>query len=125
MRVALLTEGARPHPRRGAGDWCDRLAEGLSEHEFELYLLTGSEGGPGAVDRLPTVWRGVRDLALWGRCGRTAAAALGAAAGPAAAVALLAPGRSGPSAVLLGGGAVAVVLLAYAWVVLGRADSHR
>ncbi|MBO1414999.1 hypothetical protein [Streptomyces sp. FH025] len=63
--------------------------------------------------------------ALLARCGRTAAAALGAAAGPAAAVALLGPGRSGPSAVLFGGGAVAVVLLVYAWVVLGRADAHR
>ncbi|MFH8379560.1 DUF3492 domain-containing protein [Kitasatospora sp. NPDC018058] len=66
MRVALLTEGARPHPRRGAGAWCDRLAEGLPEHEFELYLLTGPEGF-GAAERLSPAWRGARDLALWGR----------------------------------------------------------
>ncbi|MFI6152249.1 DUF3492 domain-containing protein [Kitasatospora sp. NPDC051170] len=66
MRVALLTEGARPHPRRGAGAWCDRLAEGLPEHEFELYLLTGPQGIE-AVERLSPAWRGARDLALWGR----------------------------------------------------------
>ncbi|MET8626037.1 DUF3492 domain-containing protein [Kitasatospora sp. NPDC004669] len=66
MRVALLTEGARPHPQRGAGAWCDRLAEGLPEHEFELYLLAGP-GGFGAAERLSPAWRGARDLALWGR----------------------------------------------------------
>ncbi|MFD5468458.1 DUF3492 domain-containing protein [Kitasatospora sp. NPDC127059] len=66
MRVALLTEGARPHPDRGAGPWCDRLAEGLPEHEFELYLLTGPDG-PGAAARLSPAWHGARDLALWGR----------------------------------------------------------
>ncbi|MFF2074378.1 DUF3492 domain-containing protein [Kitasatospora sp. NPDC058162] len=71
MRVALLTEGARPHPDRGAGAWCERLAEGLPEHEFELYLLTGPDG-LGAVARLSPAWHGARDLALWGRrpCGR-------------------------------------------------------
>ncbi|MER6298419.1 DUF3492 domain-containing protein [Kitasatospora sp. NPDC001539] len=66
MRVALLTEGARPHPRRGAGAWCDRLAEGLPEHEFELYLLTGPEG-LGHAERLSPAWHGARDLPLWGR----------------------------------------------------------
>ncbi|MFH9353065.1 DUF3492 domain-containing protein [Kitasatospora sp. NPDC017646] len=63
MRVALLTEGARPHPERGAGAWCDRLAEGLPEHEFELYLLTGQA----AARRVSPAWRGAHDLALWGR----------------------------------------------------------
>ncbi len=63
--------------------------------------------------------------ALLARCGRTTAAALGAVAGPAATLGLLALGRSLPSALLLGGGAVAVVLAAYVWVVLGRAGSHR
>ncbi|WP_316526432.1 glycosyltransferase [Kitasatospora brasiliensis] len=46
MRVALLTEGARPHPQRGAGDWCDRLAAAMPEHEFERYRLTGSRPRP-------------------------------------------------------------------------------
>ncbi|MFJ8625478.1 DUF3492 domain-containing protein [Kitasatospora sp. NPDC093550] len=66
MRVALLTEGAPPYPQRGAGGWCERLAEGLPEHEFELYLLTGPQG-LGGVERLSPVWRGARDLALRGR----------------------------------------------------------
>ncbi|WP_188303929.1 DUF3492 domain-containing protein, partial [Streptomyces sp. CBMA123] len=65
MRVALLTEGARPHPDRGAGPWCDRLAEGLPEHEFELYLLTGPDG-PGGVARLPAARHGARYLPVPG-----------------------------------------------------------
>ncbi|MFD7598514.1 DUF3492 domain-containing protein, partial [Kitasatospora sp. NPDC059812] len=69
MRIALLTEGARPHSRRGAGGWCDRLAAGLPEHEFGLYLLTGQagQGGQGAAERPSPAWRGARELALWGR----------------------------------------------------------
>ncbi|MQS13897.1 DUF3492 domain-containing protein [Streptomyces kaniharaensis] len=67
MRVALLTESARPYPKRGAGGWCDRLVEGLPEHDFELYLLTGPAGPPGVADRLSPAWRGVRELALRGR----------------------------------------------------------
>ncbi|WP_051710045.1 hypothetical protein [Streptomyces sp. NRRL S-350] len=63
--------------------------------------------------------------ALLARCGRPTAAALGASAGPAATLGLLAVGRPLSSALLLGGGAVAAVLLAYAWAVLGRADSYR
>ncbi|MFD9688885.1 DUF3492 domain-containing protein [Kitasatospora sp. NPDC059088] len=64
MRVALLTEGARPHPDRGAGAWCERLAEGLPEHEFERYLLTGPDD-PGA--RRPPARPGTHHLVLWGR----------------------------------------------------------
>ncbi|MFE6502881.1 DUF3492 domain-containing protein [Kitasatospora sp. NPDC057738] len=72
MRVALLTEGVRPHSRRGAGGWCERLAEGLPEHGFELYLLTGPRPGPvrrapDTAERLPAVLRGPHELALWGR----------------------------------------------------------
>ncbi|MFG2906176.1 DUF3492 domain-containing protein [Kitasatospora sp. NPDC048286] len=66
MRVALLTEGARPHSRRGTGDWCDRLAEGLPEHGFERYLLAGPQA-PGAAERPSPVWRGTYELAPWGR----------------------------------------------------------
>ncbi|MEU8512211.1 DUF3492 domain-containing protein [Kitasatospora sp. NPDC048722] len=66
MRIALLTEGARPYPGRGTGPWCDRLAEGLPEHGFELYLLTGPDA-LGVGDRISPAWRGVHELALWGR----------------------------------------------------------
>nr|BFD93147.1 hypothetical protein KitaXyl93_45070 [Kitasatospora sp. Xyl93] len=62
---------------------------------------------------------------LLARCGRTAAAAAGASAGAAAVLGPLALGRSAPEAWLLGGGTVAVALLAYAGAVLGRAGSHR
>ncbi|MFJ4092139.1 hypothetical protein ACIPYS_11200 [Kitasatospora sp. NPDC089913] len=57
---------------------------------------------------------------LLARCGRPAAAALGALAGAAATAAPPAP-YAGP----LGGGAVALALLLYAWPVLGRPDAHR
>ncbi|MET8543636.1 hypothetical protein ABZW03_23735, partial [Kitasatospora sp. NPDC004799] len=62
---------------------------------------------------------------LLARCGRAAAAAVGASAGAAAVLGPLALGRSAPEAWLLGGGTVAVALLAYAGAVLGRADAHR
>ncbi|KOV09577.1 hypothetical protein ADK60_40665 [Streptomyces sp. XY431] len=57
---------------------------------------------------------------LLARCGRPAAAALGALAGAAGTAA-----PPAPSAGLLGGGAVALALLLYAWPVLGRPDAHR
>ncbi|AUY49935.1 hypothetical protein [Streptomyces sp. CB01881] len=63
--------------------------------------------------------------ALPARCGRHRAAALGALAGSAAAAVPLVLGRSAPVAGLLGGGAVALALLAYAWPALGRAGAHR
>ncbi|MFF2041226.1 DUF3492 domain-containing protein [Kitasatospora sp. NPDC058170] len=66
MRVALLTEGARPFAQRSAGGWCARLVEGLGEHEFELYVLAGAAGS-GVADSPSGRWRGVHELALWGR----------------------------------------------------------
>ncbi|MFG2911758.1 hypothetical protein ACGF0D_02530 [Kitasatospora sp. NPDC048298] len=62
---------------------------------------------------------------LLARCGRATAAAAGTSAGAAAVLGPLALGRSAPEAWLLGGGTVAVVLLAYAGAVLGRAGSYR
>ncbi|GAA1068887.1 glycosyltransferase [Kitasatospora nipponensis] len=59
MRIALLTEGVRPPAQRAEGGWCDRLTEGLAEHEFERYaLLSGGPAGPVAP--------GVRTLELRG-----------------------------------------------------------
>ncbi|WP_406202855.1 hypothetical protein OH807_25310 [Kitasatospora sp. NBC_01560] len=62
---------------------------------------------------------------LLAHCDRRGAAALGALAGPAAAAVPLALGRPAQVAWLLGGGAVALALFAYAWPVLGRAGAHR
>ncbi|WP_406092298.1 DUF3492 domain-containing protein [Kitasatospora purpeofusca] len=53
MRVALLTEGVRPRSPRGAGGWCDRLVDGLREHDFAWYVLAGTDGpsrADGAAD---------------------------------------------------------------------------
>ncbi|MFE2728065.1 DUF3492 domain-containing protein [Kitasatospora sp. NPDC059327] len=66
MRVALLTESARPRPRHGAGGWCARLVEGLAEHDFELYVLAGAAGS-GVAESPRGRWLGVHELALWGR----------------------------------------------------------
>ncbi|MFC5662442.1 hypothetical protein ACFP3U_05535 [Kitasatospora misakiensis] len=57
---------------------------------------------------------------LLARCGRPGAAALRALAGAAGTALLPAPAGG-----LLGGGAVALALLLYAWPVLGRPDAHR
>ncbi|MFD0349086.1 DUF3492 domain-containing protein [Kitasatospora aburaviensis] len=66
MRVALLTEGARPHSQRGLGGWCARLVEGLREHDFELYVLAGRDAS-GIAGSPRGRWLGVHELALWGR----------------------------------------------------------
>ncbi|MEU9044211.1 MULTISPECIES: hypothetical protein [unclassified Kitasatospora] len=90
-----------------------------------LLHLAAGRAGP-----VPWAAQGVLGLllvlsALLARCGRPTAAAVGTSAGAAATLGLLALGRSLPWALLLGGGAVAAALLAYAGVVLGRAGSHR
>ncbi|MFI8453961.1 hypothetical protein [Kitasatospora sp. NPDC085464] len=94
-------------------------------HGGGLLHLAAERAGPG-----PWAAQGVLGLllvlpALLAHCGRPTAAAVGALAGPASTLGLLAAGRTLPSALLLGGGAVAAVLLAYAWAVLGRAGSYR
>ncbi|MFD4905407.1 DUF3492 domain-containing protein [Kitasatospora purpeofusca] len=79
MRVALLTEGVRPRSPRGAGGWCDRLVDGLREHDFAWYVLAGTAGtartdgtagaadGAGAADDTAGARPAVHELALWGR----------------------------------------------------------
>ncbi|MEY9945782.1 DUF3492 domain-containing protein [Kitasatospora sp. GAS1066B] len=59
MRIALLTEGARPPAQRAAG-WCERLTAGLPEHEFERFLLLPE--AEAAAEPQP----GVRTLVLGG-----------------------------------------------------------
>ncbi|MFD7988694.1 DUF3492 domain-containing protein [Kitasatospora indigofera] len=69
VRVALLTEGARPYAQRGGPGWSARLAEGLREHEFELYLLAGPAGRGGAADGPDGVqgrFDAVHEMPMWG-----------------------------------------------------------
>ncbi|MDY0812127.1 DUF3492 domain-containing protein [Kitasatospora purpeofusca] len=104
MRVALLTEGVRPRSPRGAGGWCDRLVDGLREHDFAWYVLAGTAGtaGGAGVDGAEDAARpAVHELALQGRrpAGRAPGALRGrqyAAAYDRLVRALLRPGeRSG------------------------------
>ncbi|MFF1909895.1 hypothetical protein [Kitasatospora sp. NPDC058218] len=108
--LAVLTAVApRPGPDRGGG-LLHLVAERAEPAQW------AAQGVLGLLLVLP---------ALLARSGRTGAAGLGALAGPAAVAAPLVLGRSAPTAWLLGGGAVALALLAYAWPVLGRAEAHR
>ncbi|GAA3033055.1 glycosyltransferase [Kitasatospora albolonga] len=59
MRIALITESSHSYARRADG-WCGRLAEGLAEHEFRMYVLGGGGGAAGGL--LP-----VSELPIWGR----------------------------------------------------------
>ncbi|MFE7188582.1 DUF3492 domain-containing protein [Kitasatospora sp. NPDC057541] len=63
MRVALLTEGVRPHAPRGTGGWCDRLVDGLREHDFERYDV--AVGVPRPAGRTPGALRGRRCAAAY------------------------------------------------------------
>ncbi|GAB7181112.1 hypothetical protein ATKI12_0943 [Kitasatospora sp. Ki12] len=113
LSFAALAVSAVVAPRPGPG------------HGGGLLHLAAERAGP-----VPWAAQGVLGLllvlpALLARCGRPGAAALGAPAGAAATLGLLVLGRPLPSALLLGGGAVAAALLAYAGAVLGRAGSHR
>ncbi|MET8699912.1 DUF3492 domain-containing protein [Kitasatospora sp. NPDC004723] len=63
MRVALLTEGVRPHAPRGTGGWCDRLVDGLREHDFERYDVR--TGVPRPAGRTPGALRGRRHAAAY------------------------------------------------------------
>ncbi|MGW2371296.1 hypothetical protein [Kitasatospora sp. NPDC001683] len=113
----------------------------LTYAALAVLAVVAPRPGPGHGDGLlhlaaeragATAWaaQGVLGLllvlpALLARCGRATSAALGAVAAPAATAVPLALGRPWPSAVLLGGGAVAAALLAHGCTVLGRAGSHR
>ncbi|MFJ8432275.1 DUF3492 domain-containing protein [Kitasatospora sp. NPDC094019] len=110
MRVALLTEGVRPRAPRGAGGWCDRLVDGLREHDFAWYVLAGTAeaagtsrtaGAADGADAEGPARPAIHELALWGRrpAGRAPGALRGrqyAAAYDRLVRALLRPGdRSG------------------------------
>ncbi|MFG2906175.1 hypothetical protein ACGF13_14045 [Kitasatospora sp. NPDC048286] len=113
----------------------------LSFAALAVLAVVAPRPGPGhgggllhlAAERAgPAQWAGPGVLGLLlvlpvllARCGRATAAAAGASAGAAAVLGPLALGRSAPEAWLLGGGTVAVALLAYAGAVLGRAGSYR
>ncbi|WP_079168226.1 DUF3492 domain-containing protein [Streptomyces colonosanans] len=66
MRVGLLTEGGYPYVDGDARLWCDRLVQGLGQHEFDVYAFSHSERqeAEGWVPLPPQVSR-VRTAPLW------------------------------------------------------------
>ncbi|MER8183598.1 DUF3492 domain-containing protein [Kitasatospora sp. NPDC094015] len=70
MRIALLTESTYSNAKRG-DSWCGRLADGLVEHEFQLYLLArgarAEEPEPGPVRPPVRGLAAVHELPMWGR----------------------------------------------------------
>lgn len=66
MRVALITESARPYPYGGLEGWCDRLVRGMPGRDFSLHVLAHSGPAPDAR-ALPGNVREVHAAALWDR----------------------------------------------------------
>src|SRR5438552_16979100 len=70
MRVALVNEGTYPYVTGGVSTWCDQLVRGLSDVEWDLVAIVGTEPDrpvvpvPGKVRSLVPVpiWGGVRPV---------------------------------------------------------------
>jgi glycosyltransferase involved in cell wall biosynthesis len=41
LQIALLCEGTYPHMQGGVSMWCDQLIQGLPEHQFHVYAISG------------------------------------------------------------------------------------
>ncbi|WP_407571904.1 GT4 family glycosyltransferase PelF [Deinococcus altitudinis] len=41
LQIALLCEGTYPHMQGGVSIWCDQLIQGLPEHQFHVYAISG------------------------------------------------------------------------------------
>ncbi|MDT0342540.1 DUF3492 domain-containing protein [Streptomyces litchfieldiae] len=67
MRVALLTEGGYPYAQGESVAWCDRLLNGLPDHDFDVYALSrGRQQELGPRRTPPPAVRRVRTAPLWG-----------------------------------------------------------
>ncbi|MEV4513545.1 GT4 family glycosyltransferase PelF [Dactylosporangium sp. NPDC049525] len=65
MRVALVNEGTYPYVTGGVSTWCDQLVRGLSEVDWELVAIVGTEPDRPAV-RLPGNVRSLTAVPVWG-----------------------------------------------------------
>ncbi|MER7275678.1 GT4 family glycosyltransferase PelF [Dactylosporangium sp. NPDC000244] len=65
MRVVLVNEGTYPYATGGVTTWCDQLVRGLSEVEWDLVAIVGTEPDRPAI-ALPGNVRSLRPVPVWG-----------------------------------------------------------
>ncbi|GAA3448528.1 GT4 family glycosyltransferase PelF [Dactylosporangium matsuzakiense] len=65
MRVVLVNEGTYPYATGGVTTWCDQLVRGLSEVEWDLVAIVGTEPDRPAIE-LPGNVRSLRAVPVWG-----------------------------------------------------------
>ncbi|WP_432834636.1 GT4 family glycosyltransferase PelF [Dactylosporangium sp. CA-092794] len=65
MRVVLVNEGTYPYATGGVSTWCDQLVRGLSEVEWDLVSIVGTEPDRPAL-ALPGNVRSLRAVPIWG-----------------------------------------------------------
>ncbi|MEV6923527.1 GT4 family glycosyltransferase PelF [Dactylosporangium sp. NPDC051485] len=65
MRVVLVNEGTYPYATGGVSTWCNQLVRGLSEVEWDLVAIVGTEPDRPAIP-LPANVRSLRPVPVWG-----------------------------------------------------------
>ncbi|WP_238010833.1 GT4 family glycosyltransferase PelF [Dactylosporangium sp. AC04546] len=65
MRVVLVNEGTYPYVTGGVSTWCDQLVGGLSDVEWDLVAIVGTEPDRPAME-LPGNVRSLSAVPVWG-----------------------------------------------------------
>jgi glycosyltransferase involved in cell wall biosynthesis len=65
VRVVLVNEGTYPYATGGVTTWCDQLVRGLSQVEWDLVAIVGTEPDRPAIE-LPGNVRSLRPVPVWG-----------------------------------------------------------
>jgi glycosyltransferase involved in cell wall biosynthesis len=65
VRVVLVNEGTYPYATGGVSTWCNQLVRGLSEVEWDLVAIVGTEPDRPAI-ALPGNVRSLRAVPVWG-----------------------------------------------------------
>ncbi|GGM57105.1 GT4 family glycosyltransferase PelF [Dactylosporangium sucinum] len=65
MRVVLVNEGTYPYVTGGVSTWCDQLVRGLSDVEWDLVAIVGTEPDRPAME-LPGNVRSLTAVPVWG-----------------------------------------------------------
>jgi glycosyltransferase involved in cell wall biosynthesis len=118
VRVVLVNEGTYPYVTGGVSTWCNQLVRGLSEVEWDLVAIVGTEPGRPAM-QLPGNVRSLTAVPVWG----AARPVRGRAGGAGRAAALLCRGMLGDTAadlVVFGEGLRALAGLAVGRTRFGR-----